>query len=109
MSPMFFGSCDTYYVNLSDCLTPPTSSGVTSNFTTTTHGSTVEYSCSYGYEVVGGDTSLECDSSVWRGTGMTCSLNGKKLRISEIHRARQSMRGGKTIYTSLYVEPVHIT
>ena len=72
----------TVYAFVSDCNAPPTSYGVTSNFTTTTHGSSVEYSCSYGYETMGGYTILECDSGVWLDTPLTCSLIGKKLRIT---------------------------
>ena len=74
------------YAFVSDCNTPPTSPGVTSNFTTTTHGSSVEYSCNYGYEAAGGETILECDSGVWIGTLLTCSLIGKKLNVIGNHR-----------------------
>ena len=81
---MSLGLSDYYtvYAFVSDCNAPPTSYGVTSNFTTTTHGSSVEYSCNYGYETIGGYTILECDSGVWIGTPLTCSLIGKKLRIT---------------------------
>lgn len=64
-----------------DCLNPPSSVGVLASFLATTHGSIVTYSCDYGHVTSAGDMTIFCDSGIWVGTPLTCSLAGKKYSL----------------------------
>lgn len=52
--------------------------GVLFNFTSVTHGSTVQYDCDDGYEIQSGNTSLYCDAGNWTGEALACDLIGKQ-------------------------------
>lgn len=78
-----------------DCSDPPSFSGVTTNFTTTTHGSTAAYSCDVGYVEDSGDVSISCDAGVWTGTPLQCTTASNKI-------FHLTTRHGKSI-ASLYI------
>jgi len=65
-----------YHHIFTDCSDPPASKGAIANFTTTTYGSMVTYTCDYGFEHSIGDISMQCMEGGWVGEPMMCTPLG---------------------------------
>ncbi|XP_060560030.1 CUB and sushi domain-containing protein 3-like isoform X2 [Ruditapes philippinarum] len=56
-----------------DCGTPATTSGASKSYVSTTEGSTVTYTCSSGYILIGGDLQRDCgNDGQWSGSLPQC-------------------------------------